>query len=147
MNQKSIHILHIEDDQVDRMVVERVLRKTDLNLEMYHASNGLEALNKLRGENGENQLNPLPQIVLLDINMPKMNGFEFLKEIRTDEKLKHLSVCMITTSADEEDIRQAHSYNVAAYVLKPVDIAVFESTFRILAGLWKLSEYPRYSPS
>ncbi len=142
MSNKQIHILHIEDDSVDKMVVERVLRKMDTVATVHHAANGEEALDKLRGENGQTRLSPFPQIILSDINMPKMNGIEFLKELREDEKLKHLCVYMVTTSNDEADIAGAYAYNVAGYILKPVDISHFEGTFRVLSDFWKLCEFP-----
>lgn len=142
MADKPIHILHIEDDHVDRMVVGRVLKKVEGIASIHHASNGEEAFDKLRGTNGQEKLHPFPQIILLDINMPKMNGIEFLQELRSDETLRALSVYMVTTSSDENDLNAAYRYNVAGYILKPVDISHFEGTFRILADFWKLCEFP-----
>ncbi len=142
MGDKKMAILHIEDDHVDRMVVERVIKKLDITDKIYHASNGEEALDLLRGENGQKAPEELPQVILLDINMPRMNGLEFLKELRADEKLKHLSVFVMTTSNDDEDRSQAYEYNVAGYILKPVDISLFDSTFKVLSDFWKLCEWP-----
>lgn len=143
MGEKKVTLLHIEDDNVDQMVVGRVLNKMDVVNQVHHASNGEEALNKLRGENGEELLSPFPNIILLDINMPKMNGIEFLKELRNDERLKHLSVYMVTTSSDDEDVKGAYEYNVAGYIIKPVDIAHFENTFKLVTDFWKLCEFPK----
>ena len=139
MKEKQIHLLHIEDDSVDRMVVQRVLKKFPSIVSNYHAQNGEEALAMLRGNDSE-QLNPFPNVILMDINMPKMNGIEFLKELRSDEKLKYMQVFVLTTSADENDRKQAHGYNVAGYIIKPVDITLFESTFKILTDYWMLCE-------
>ena len=143
MKTKQIHLLHVEDDSVDRMVVERVLKKMDVVGSIHHASNGEEALDKLRGTNGQEKINPFPHIILLDINMPKMNGIEFLKELRNDGELKYLSVYMVTTSSDQQDIDGAYLYNVAGYILKPVDISQFDSTFRLICDFWKLCEFPK----
>jgi CheY-like chemotaxis protein len=143
MGVKKVTLLHIEDDNVDKMVVGRVLSKMDVVNLVHHASNGEEALNKLKGENGEELLSPFPNIILLDINMPKMNGIEFLKELRSDENLKHLSVYMVTTSNDDEDVKGAYEFNVAGYIIKPVDIAHFVKTFKLVTDFWKLCEFPK----
>ena len=79
MGSKQINLLHIEDDSVDRMVIERALKKIEGIGTIHNATNGEEALDLLTGENGKQRLSPYPQIILLDINMPKMNGIEFLK--------------------------------------------------------------------
>jgi CheY-like chemotaxis protein len=140
MAEKLIHLLHIEDDSVDRMVVKRVLQKFPVVASNYHAQNGVEALDMLRGANGQVKLNPFPDVILLDINMPKMNGIEFLKELRADEQLRRMPAFVLTTSSDEGDRKNAHFYNVAGYIIKPVDITVFESTFRMLTEYWLLCE-------
>ncbi len=142
MSERQINLLHIEDDGVDKMVVERVLKKLKIVSSLHHAQNGEEALDKLRGTNGQEKLTPFPQIILLDINMPRMNGIEFLKELRADKGLKHLSVFMVTTSNDSHDLKDAYEYNIAGYILKPVDISQFENTFRILGEFWSLCEFP-----
>jgi CheY-like chemotaxis protein len=142
MGDKAISLLHIEDDNVDKMVVERVLKKLNLVSNLYHAPNGEEALFLLRGTEGRSRPDPFPQIILLDINMPRMNGIEFLRELRQDDTLKHLSVYMVTTSNDEADVKGAHELNVAGYILKPVDIQQFENTFRILGSYWQICEFP-----
>ena len=82
-------------------------------------------------------------LILLDINMPRMNGLEFLAELRKDASLKHLSVYMVTTSNDEADVKGAHEFNVAGYILMPVDIQQFENTFRILGSYWQICEFPQ----
>ena len=142
MGSKQINLLHIEDDSVDRMVIERALKKIEGIGVIHNATNGEEALDMLRGENGQQKLSPFPQIILLDINMPKMNGIEFLEALRGENDLKYLSVYMVTTSNDESDLMGAYEFNVAGYILKPVDISHFEKTFKILTDFWKLCEFP-----
>ncbi len=144
MGDKKITLLHIEDDSVDKMVVERVLRKMDIISVIHHAGNGEDAINKLKGMNGEEKLTPSPQVILLDVNMPKMNGLEFLKELRSDPELRHISVFMVTTSNDDTDIAGAYEYNVAGYIIKPIDIAHFEGTFKIITDFWRLCEFPNH---
>ena len=92
MSEQTITILHVEDDQVDKMVIERVIKRLNLTNNLLHASNGEEALDVLRGTNGKEKLEKLPQVILLDINMPKMNGLEFLKELRSDPSINFISV-------------------------------------------------------
>jgi CheY-like chemotaxis protein len=84
LENKQIAILHVEDDAVDAMVIERALKKIELNYVLYQAKNGIDALDMLRGVNGKEKIQPVPKIILLDLNMPKMNGIEFLKELRAD---------------------------------------------------------------
>ncbi len=142
MSRKQINLLHIEDDSVDRMVIERALKKIEGIGIIHNATNGEDALDLLTGQNGKQRLSPYPQIILLDINMPKMNGIEFLEALRANDELKHLSVYMVTTSNDESDLINAYKYNVSGYILKPVDISHFERTFKILTDFWKLCEFP-----
>lgn len=142
MSERSLTILHIEDDHVDKMVIERVIKRLNITNNLLHASNGEEALELLRRENGKSVPDPLPNVILLDINMPRMNGLEFLKELRADEKLCSISVFVMTTSNDDADRAEAYRLNVAGYILKPVDINQFETTFQILANFWKIVEWP-----
>ncbi len=107
------------------------------------AKNGLEALNKLRGEQGENKLRPAPSIILLDINMPKMNGIEFLKIIRNDPVLKPLLVFVLTSSNEERDKVEAFQLNVAGYIVKPVALESFTQAISILNFYWALLEFPK----
>ncbi len=137
----SLTILHVEDDQVDRMVIQRVIKKLGITDQITQATNGEEALQILRGSLSTSTTGDLPQLVLLDINMPKMNGLEFLKELRADPQLRHISVFMMTTSNDDSDRTEAYRYNVAGYIVKPVDIQQFESTFQTLGGFWRINEW------
>ncbi len=142
MSENRISILHVEDDQVDKMVIDRVIKRLNITNQLLHAPNGEEALDILRGTNGKTKPDPMPNVILLDINMPKMNGLEFLKELRADESLRSLSVFVLTTSNDDSDRQEAYSYNIAGYILKPVDINQFESTFQVLSNFWKICEWP-----
>jgi len=137
--EKLVSILLVEDDQVDIMNIQRAFKKNNIVNPLHVANNGVEALVMLRGEK---KLNPLPKIVLLDINMPQMNGIEFLKEIRNDEELKSLHVFIMTTSSDENDRWEAYQLNVAGYILKPLSFEKFTSSVSILNNYWKLCELP-----
>lgn len=117
-------ILLVEDDYLDIMNVERELKKINIELPLFIARNGREALAMLRGE-GVPKINPLPSVVLLDINLPKMNGLEFLAEIRSDPEFAHLSVFIMTTSNEEVDRLAAQNLRVTGYIVKPLTFDTF----------------------
>jgi CheY-like chemotaxis protein len=142
MSDKIVNILLVEDDQVDVMNVQRAFKKNNILNPLTIAFNGVEALDKLRGTNGEEKITPAPQIILLDINMPKMNGLEFLKELRADPVLHPISVFIMTTSNDDKDRFEAYNYNVAGYVIKPITFENFVSAVSILNKFWQLCEQP-----
>jgi CheY-like chemotaxis protein len=142
MSNKVVSILLVEDDHVDVMNVQRAFNKNNISNPLVTAKNGLEALNMLKGEGGYQQLNPKPNIILLDLNMPQMNGIEFLKEIRKDNLLKSISVFVMTTSNSEQDRVEAYKLNVAGYILKPVSFEKFVSAVTILKSYWQLCEQP-----
>ena len=135
---KPLNILLVEDDQVDVMNVQRAFKKSHITNPLWVAENGLDALEKLRG--GKIPLHRL--LVLLDLNMPKMNGIEFLKEVRADEELRHLPVVVLTTSDDERDRIEAYHLNVAGYIVKPVTFMNFVEAMTTLNKYWMLVEMP-----
>lgn len=137
-----VNVLMIDDDDVDCMNVQRAFKKSNVLNPLSIAHNGLEALDKLRGENGEEKLSPMPRIIILDINMPKMNGLEFLKELRADNELRTISVFIMTTSNDDKDRVEAYNYNVAGYIVKPITFENFVSAISILNNFWMLNEMP-----
>ncbi|MDH5230238.1 MAG: response regulator [Gammaproteobacteria bacterium] len=138
----KFHILLVEDDEVDAMNVKRAFKKLKVNNPLHHASNGIEALNMLRGGAGHEKLVPTPRIILLDLNMPQMNGIEFLTELRKDKSLKSISVIVLTTSNEEQDKVAAYDLNVAGYVLKPVETEQFFKTICALNVYWEINEMP-----
>ncbi len=141
MRDKSMNILLIEDDEVDIMNVERAFKRINLTNPLYIARDGVEALAMLRGQNGE-AIVPWPRLILLDINMPRMNGIEFLHEIRQDPALKMITVIVLTTSNEERDVVAAYQFNVAGYIIKPVSFEEFVKTLGALDHYWTLSEMP-----
>lgn len=139
---ETVSILHVEDDEVDAESLVRSFKKNGIKNKLFHAENGLEALDLLRGDTV-----PLPRIVLLDINMPKMGGLEFLEEIRKDPQLKHMMVFMLTTSNQEVDLVRAHDRHVAGYIVKPASTAKLNEAVRTLSELWTLAELPNSKPA
>lgn len=136
-----VNILLIEDDEVDIMNLQRAFRKNNISNPLYIARDGLEALQMLKGENPEVKV-PQPKILLLDINMPRMNGIEFLIQLRKDPELRSLSVFVMTTSNEESDKIAAYDLNVAGYVLKPLSFEGFTNAISILNHYWQLCEIP-----
>ncbi|NHC36262.1 response regulator [Scytonema millei] len=143
MKDKMIHILLVEDDEVDVMNVKRAFKKNNITNPLYTASDGIEALSILRGS--ESEPSPIPQerrLILLDLNMPRMNGIEFLRELRGDANLKQIPVVMLTTSNEDRDKVEAYNLNVAGYILKPVTFDNFIQVMATLNNYWTLSEMP-----
>ncbi|MDD2819949.1 MAG: response regulator [Flavobacterium sp.] len=135
MIQKLVNILLVEDDEVDVMNVKRAFSKNNIKNELFVAGNGVEALDMLRSS-----IVPLPRIIILDINMPKMNGIEFLKHLRDDETLKNISVFVMTTSNEDSDKINAYNLNVAGYILKPLSFEKFLTSVATLKNFWSLCE-------
>lgn len=134
-----IHILLVEDDEVDTEAIMRALRRREINYSLTTVSNGIDALNTLRGENGQ----PLrPHIILLDINMPRMNGIEFLQILRDDSELKQTIVFVLTTSNADEDKRAAYDKQIAGYLLKSQVGTDFSQLVTLLNCYERSVEFP-----
>jgi len=114
-------ILLIEDDELDVISVERSLKKLNEEYVLYTAYNGIEALELLNGKDGSPGIDPLPDVILLDLNMPKMNGVEFLKALRADQRLKHIKVFVMTTSGEDADRKIVESLGTSGYLIKPLN--------------------------
>jgi CheY-like chemotaxis protein len=134
---EPLAILLVEDDAIDVMNARRAFKKNNLTNPIYEAQNGIEALQLLRGGSL-----PRKHIVLLDLNMPKMNGLEFLRELRADAALKSTSVVVLTTSNGERDKVEAYQLNVAGYLVKPVTFQSFVELMATLNKYWTLVELP-----
>ncbi len=133
----EILILLVEDDVVDVMTIQRAFKDIKITNPVQVAGNGIEALDFLRDPQ-----NVKPGIILLDINMPKMNGIEFLRVIKQDEVLKLIPVVVLTTSKTEQDKIDSFGLGVAGYMIKPVDYMQFVETVKTINLYWTLSELP-----
>jgi CheY-like chemotaxis protein len=129
--------LIIEDDDIDLMTIQRALAKAEVTNPIFYARNGLEGLNLLKS----GKINK-PMIILLDLNMPKMNGFEFLQIIRNDERWKLIPVIALTTSNMDSDKLKAYSLNVAGYIVKPVEFSDFIDTINSIEKYWSINQLP-----
>lgn len=142
MNKRAINILLVEDDEVDVMNVKRAFKKNNITNPLYVAANGLEALSMLRNQKDSKPF-AIPterRLVLLDLNMPKMSGLEFLQTLRNDPQLKPIPVIVLTTSDEDRDRIEAYNLNVAGYILKPVTFSKFAEVMITLNKYWTLCE-------
>jgi len=133
-----LNILLVEDDEVDVMNVRRAFQKNHITNPLFVAGDGLEALEVLRGGRVPRDR----RLVLLDLNMPRMNGLEFLRELRADPELAHTPVVVLTTSNEERDKVDAYGLKVAGYLLKPVTFGNFCEVMTALNKYWTLVELP-----
>lgn len=128
-------ILLVEDDRVDIMTVQRALKKIDVSNPLCVARTGVEALGMLRGD-GFSKIEPTPSLILLDLNLPKMGGIEFLKELRADPVLSSLQVIVLTSSNEPSDRAAAFKYEVDDYIVKPHTFDEFSNVMSIILGGW-----------
>ena len=129
------HILLIEDDVVDVMTVRRSLQHLGVPNHLDHAADGEQGLEFLR-----NPGNVRPGLILLDLNMPCMNGIEFLAAIKKDAALRSIPVVVLTTSQEASDRIDSFEQSVAGYMIKPADYQQFVETMRIIRDYWSASE-------
>lgn len=127
----------VEDDDVDAMTTQRALNELKIANKLIRKSNGEEALEYLRNEN-----NTKPCIILLDLNMPRMNGFEFSKIVKADDALKKIPLIVLTTSEAKENVIESFSVSVAGYIVKPVHYQEFVEAMKTIDIYWNLSRLP-----
>jgi CheY-like chemotaxis protein len=135
--QKPKPILLVEDDSVDAMTVKRAMRDLQVNHSVIHSVNGEEAMKYLTSPDTEK-----PFVILLDLNMPKMNGIEFLKVMKTHPELKTIPVIVLTTSREQRDILDSFELGASGYMVKPVDYSKFVEILSRIVIYWSSSELP-----
>ena len=138
MAERQLNILLVEDDEIDVMNVRRAFERNNVSNPLFVAGNGLEALEMLRNGTVPSER----RLILLDLNMPKMNGIEFLQALRADPELSGAPVVVLTTSNDDQDKIDAYNLNVAGYLLKPVTFSSFCERMTTLNKYWTLVEMP-----
>lgn len=131
-------IMIVDDDLVDAMTIKRAFKDVDVSNQIDLVGNGEEALEFLR-----NQDNERPCLIFLDLNMPKMNGIEFLKILRQDEELNMIPVIVLTTSKDEHDKIDTFKLGISGYIVKPVDYLQFVEVIKTIKNYWTYSELPK----
>lgn len=138
MDAKLVNILLVDDDELDVINVKRAFQRNNILNPLYIAHNGVEALEMLRGDEFPHER----RLVLLDLNMPRMNGLEFLRVLRADPELRCLTVIVLTTSDDDRDKVEAYNLNVAGYIVKPVTFMAFVEAMAALNKYWSINEMP-----
>ncbi len=128
----NLNILLVEDDEIEKLKFDRALKKLKLNHTVSKASNGEEALQKCKES--------LPNLILLDLNMPKMNGFEFLSILKSDENLKFVPTVVFTTSNNHHDMISAYKIGIAGYVVKPLRYEDYVNQIDKIIDYWSMNE-------
>jgi len=137
----DVSILVVDDDKVDQMTIRRAFKKGKLASPLYSANDGMEALAMLRGQDGFQRVRK-PYIILLDLKMPRMNGLEFLGELRRDPQHKHAIIFVLTSSRDEQDKLRAYDEHVAGYIVKSKVSKEFLEVISLLDCYRRIVEIP-----
>lgn len=130
----TLNILLIEDDMIEVMKLNRTISKLELPHNIVEANNGEEALKILQKKD------ELPDIILLDLNMPKLNGIEFLSILKKDDVLKYIPTIILTTSNNQKDLLECYKIGIAGYVLKPLKYEDYVSKIEKLLAYWSINE-------
>lgn len=135
---KSISILMADDDEDDRLLTQDALNESRVLNKLYTVEDGAELLDFLRNEGRftDTELYPRPSLILLDLNMPRIDGREALQVIKTDPKLRSIPVVILTTSKQEEDMVKGYDLGAASYITKPVDFAGLVELMKTLGRYW-----------
>lgn len=141
MEINGVTLVLVEDDLVDAEAIQRAFRNQKIANPFIVFSDAVEALKALRGEPGAPEV-PKPYILLLDINMPRMNGLEFLRTLRTDPELRRSIVFVLTTSERDEDKLEAYGNHVAGYIVKNRAGEDFLKVIQMLRAYWRIIEFP-----
>jgi CheY-like chemotaxis protein len=141
LDPRSVRLLHVEDDDLCLMGLHRAFKAAKLTNPVDFAHDGIDALDMLRGTNGRVRL-PRPFVILLDLNMPRMGGIEFLEELRRDEDLKQSIVFVMTTSGADDDKVKSYNLGVAGYLLKSNPANAFVEATALLGAYWRVVELP-----
>ena len=134
-NMNVVNLLLVEDNPGDIKLIQETLKENRFLTELTVITDGEEALNYLK-RRGEYEFEPHPDLILLDLNLPKLNGQEILAEIKKDEELKRIPVIVLTSSTEESDIYKSYNLNANCYISKPVDLDNFIKVIRSIENFW-----------
>ena len=143
MNQE-VEILLVEDNASDAEMTIRAFKKNNLANKLLHLKDGAEALDFLfaQGDYSDRKMDIVPKLVLLDLKMPKINGIEVLRKIKTDERTKNIPVVVLTSSKEDPDIQTTYAMGVNSYVVKPVEFDLFQKVIANLGFYWLIVNQP-----
>ncbi|MBU0762148.1 MAG: response regulator [Candidatus Altiarchaeota archaeon] len=137
MNPEGISILLVEDEEDDVIVTKRAFEESSMNPQLYVASDGLDALQQLGIEDGiPAEEHKTPQLILLDLNMDRMDGFEFLQILRSNEMFKSIPVIVLSSSDRQNDVNRAYEVGANNYIVKPVDVHDFKRVISAVEDYW-----------
>jgi CheY-like chemotaxis protein len=141
LDSKTVQLLHVEDDDICIMGMARAFKLAKLANPVSFAHDGIDALEMLRGSADRQRL-PRPYLILLDLNMPRMGGVEFLEELRKDDDLKKSIVFVMSTSSADEDLVRSYNLGAAGYILKSNPAGAFLEATALLDTYWRVVEFP-----
>jgi CheY-like chemotaxis protein len=124
----------IDDDEIERMKFKRVCQKNNYPHAILEASNGEIALEILKNEGS------LPNLILLDLNMPKMNGIEFLGSLKSNKALKYIPIIVMSSSDNDKDVKQCYQLGIAGYIIKPLHFKEYSNRIVSLLSYWEINE-------
>ena len=143
VSRQPISVLLVDDDQDCRMLIRDAIAELREPYHVYEACNGIEAVELLSRKGGQGQ-DPLPGLIFMDVEMPLQDGLETLKKIKSDERLSHIPVVMMTGVSDEDHMRRAAAYGANSYTLKPADADAFLKTVAASTAYWlTVHQYPQ----
>lgn len=125
-------ILFIDDDEIERMKFKRVCSKSDHKLKILEAKNGEDALEKLQED--------VPNLIILDLNMPKMNGIEFLKILKSDSIYKYIPIIVMSSSDNHNDLKECYEIGIAGYIIKPLKYDDYNNHILSLLSYWNINQ-------
>ncbi|WP_299434703.1 response regulator [uncultured Aquimarina sp.] len=130
----TLTLLLIEDDEIERLKFERVLQKNNYNHTLIQAENGETALEILENNT------ELPDLIFLDLNMPKMNGLEFLNILKSNPVLRHIPIVILSTSNNHNDLKKSYEIGIAGYIVKPLKYEDYAHKIKCLIEYWSVNE-------
>ena len=134
---RIMNILLVEDDAIESMKVNRVASQVSPSFSITEAKNGEEAMTLLESKV------IFPDVILLDLNMPRMNGIEFLRKMRQNAKLKHIPTVILTTSDNRKDLVECYSIGISGYIVKPLSLNDYQTRLRRLLNYWEVNTFIR----
>ena len=133
--ERQFHVLLVEDNLAEARLAQEALKEGKLSHSVDHVSNGDDALAYLRRE-GPYRDSPCPDLILLDLNLPRRSGHDVLRTVKSDEWLRRIPVVILTTSSHEDDIRLAYQNNANCYITKPIDLDQFIDSLKMVSSFW-----------
>jgi len=142
LSQEKMKVLVVEDNPDDIAIIKRAMRKSEMKCDLSFARDGEEAIDFLWRRKSEYEDAPRPDLILLDLNLPKIDGLEVLEKIKEDDKLKRIPVIVLTVSVAEQDMIRAYDSGAASYMNKPVDSKDFERLIQTVQDYWRIARIP-----